>query len=124
MESYDPTVTDIIIFSNGLLAYSSLPKEINSFFAHYFYGTGDPYRFDLNAFPKKMKLVEELFFINPAEKYGTIFNTLKYGFGDSDIVDSRATINVNFKTKKSEDLLGVEEGEKLAFPVVFLNKNG
>ena len=65
MESYDPTVTDLIIFSNGLLAYSSLPKEINSFFAHYFYGTGDPYKFDLNVFPKKIKVAEELMFVSP-----------------------------------------------------------
>ena len=49
LESYDNNASDMIVFSNGLLVYSSLPKDITGLFAQYFFGTGDPYRFDLNA---------------------------------------------------------------------------
>ncbi len=45
LESYDACISDVVIFSNGLLAYSSLPKEVTAFLLNYFYGTGEPYRF-------------------------------------------------------------------------------
>ena len=64
MRSYDDTVKDMIIFNNGLLVYSSLPKQINTFFSNYFFGTGEPYKFELNLFPKRIRLVEQVFMIN------------------------------------------------------------
>ena len=125
LESYDNNASDMIVFSNGLLVYSSLPKDITGLFAQYFFGTGDPYRFDLNIFPRKIRLIEELFMINSLEKYGTVFNSIKFGFGDGGetMNDGRSTFTVNSKIKKSEDLLGIEEADQLAFPSVYLKKN-
>ena len=37
--------------------------------------------------------------------------------------DGRSTFTVNSKIKKSEDLLGIEEADQLAFPPVYLRKN-
>lgn len=125
MESYDHNVTDMIIFSHGLLAYTSMPKDITQFFSSYFFGTGEPYKFDINFFLRKFRIVEELAFINPEEKYGTMFNSIKFGLGDFPESDNRGSISTSMmKARKSQDLLGIEEGEKLAFPIVYIKKNG
>lgn len=57
MENYDENMKELIVFSNGLLAYSSLPRNYTSFFSRYFFGTGEPYRFDGSIVMKKMRIV-------------------------------------------------------------------
>ena len=64
LESYDQNLAEIVIFSNGLLAYSSLPKEISAFFQSYFYGTGEPFRYEMASLAKRLKMVGELNQIN------------------------------------------------------------
>lgn len=38
LQSYESTVMDIIVFSHGYLAYSSLDKRVTEFFAKYLFG--------------------------------------------------------------------------------------
>lgn len=45
LQSYDQAIAEIIIFAQGLLAYSSLSKEHTEYFGNYLFGTGEPYRF-------------------------------------------------------------------------------
>ncbi len=40
LQSYDANIAHIAIFSNGLLAYSSLSKEDTEYFANYLYANG------------------------------------------------------------------------------------
>ena len=40
MQSYDNNIAHIAVFSNGLLAYSSLAKEDTEYFANYLYASG------------------------------------------------------------------------------------
>lgn len=40
LQSYEPNIAHIAVFSNGLLAYSSLNKEDTEYFANYLYATG------------------------------------------------------------------------------------
>jgi hypothetical protein len=84
LESFDNNISDIIIFSSGLLAYSSFDKDTTLFFFNYFYGTGEPYRFEYGAFTRKLKQVGDLASIGPDNKYGTFFNSLNFGIGISD----------------------------------------
>lgn len=40
LQSYDQNIAHISVFSNGLLAYSSLSKDDTEYFANYLYATG------------------------------------------------------------------------------------
>lgn len=96
MESYEPNLGDIVIFSHGLLAYSTLPKQTTEFFAQYLYGVGEPYKFDWNAMNKKMKIVTEITQMTPEEKYGVVFNSMSFGLTENitqSADPSRSTIN-------------------------------
>ncbi len=39
MQSYEPSVMDLMIFTNGVLTYSTLEKQTTEFFARYLFGT-------------------------------------------------------------------------------------
>lgn len=45
LQSYEPEVMDIMVFSSGYLAYSSLDKKITEFFERYLFGCVEPFRF-------------------------------------------------------------------------------
>ena len=120
MQNYDSNIAELMIFSNGLLASSTLSKEYTAFFARYFFGTGEPYKYDANVVLKKMRITEDIALVDPCNKYGTIFNSYVFGFGggapNNNNPDPRSSINlVQSKMKKepnpsesSQDLLGVE----------------
>jgi len=45
LQSYEPEVMDIMIFSSGYLAYSSLDKRMTEFFERYLFGCIEPFKF-------------------------------------------------------------------------------
>lgn len=65
----------------------------------YFYGTGEPFRYDFNAFNKRIKIISDISLIKSSKKYGNFFNTINFGLGNADntITDSRLTSNLGLK---------------------------
>lgn len=45
LQSYEPTVKEIMVFANGYLAYSSLEKYEAEWWARYLLGCQEPFRF-------------------------------------------------------------------------------
>lgn len=128
-ESYDQNLSEIIVFSHSLLAFSSLPKEITAFFQSYFYGTGEPFKYDANIISKKLRHVAELSQIAEWNKYGTFFNSLNFGLGNIESDPKQSTISLSKKGPPiaqtvEQDLLGLSESERVAFPEVYLTING
>ena len=96
MENYDKNIGELVVFSHGLLAFSTLPKEFTSFWSRYFFGTGEPYRFDGNIVMKKMKIIQDLAALEPNLQYGSIYNSFQMGFGErKNTGDARSSINIS-----------------------------
>ena len=120
MKNYDENVEELMVFSNGLLAYSSLPKQYTAFFSEYFFGTGEPYRYDGNIVLKKMKVLDNIDQMTHNDTYGTIYNSYGFGFGTGgggagSVFDpTRSSLSVTPSKKNpsesssSLDLLGLE----------------
>ncbi len=65
----------------------------------YFYGTGEPFRYDFNALNKRLKIISDISLIKSSKKYGNFFNTLNFGLGNTDntISDSRLTSSLGIR---------------------------
>lgn len=71
---------DIMVFSNGFLAYSSLDKKITEFFERYLFGCIEPFKFDQDKLSYRFNNLSELPSFNSVEKYGSLFNSILFGF--------------------------------------------
>jgi len=60
MQDYDSAVTEMMIFANGYLAYTSLDKRTTEFFARYLFGTVEPFRFENEKISQKFKILPEI----------------------------------------------------------------
>jgi hypothetical protein len=103
LQSYDPNIAHIAVFSNGLLAHSSISKDDTEYFANYLYATGEPYVFS-NLAPR-LALLPELPKSYRPHKFGYYYNSRVLGLEEGREWD-RSSVAVG--QRPASDLLGLE----------------
>jgi hypothetical protein len=78
MQSFDSSCRDIMMFYSGYLVFNTLPADIALFMHNYYYGLGEPFRFEDSKLKKKFTNLDNHRLLAKVH-YGYFINSMNYG---------------------------------------------
>jgi hypothetical protein len=112
MQSFDSSCGDIMMFYSGYLVFNTLPAEIALFMYNYYYGLGEPFKFEDAKVKKKFSNINSHRQLAKVH-YGYFVNSMIYGGVDIKKGTGTPTRDSSMALSKQFDLLGLDDSTEI-----------